>query len=91
MTDQQMPSDSLHLQISGELPWCVLGWHTSIHSDVEPELVAIYGPVPSQQAAELLAQSLTAITPGSDTSAKFTAMPIFAVRSTPSGSEHAPR
>lgn len=75
-------TDSLHLQISGDLPWCVLGWRTFEHEDVEPEIAAVYGPVPSKEAAERLAESLKALAPGLDADAKFTVMPTFPVRST---------
>lgn len=90
MNDPQPKSHSLHLQISGDLPWCVLGWRLFEHEDIEPELAAVYGPVPSQDAAEQLAQELPTILPGTDTGAKFTVVPFFPVRPLPAESGVAP-
>lgn len=50
-----------HLQIGGELPYAVVG-HRRQLEDSEVEIVAIYGPVPSQKDAEGLKDSLDDIT-----------------------------
>jgi hypothetical protein len=50
-------TNNMTLQISGELPYCVLGWRTP-EDQIGPELVAVYGPVPTKQDAEALKAAL---------------------------------
>lgn len=83
MADTPPSPEALHVQISGGLPWCVLGWHTSQFDDVPDELVTAYGPVSTKEEAERLAEALAQAAPGSGESAKFTAMQIFPVQSAP--------
>lgn len=82
--------ESLHLQISGALPWCVLGWRTFEHEDVSPELAAVYGPVASKDAAERLVETLGQLIPGAESVMKFTVVPIFPVLSLAAGAGVAP-
>src|SRR6185503_9024305 len=54
---QPVNENAMHIQIAGERPWAVLEFH---HADdrVEPELTAIYGPVPTREDAEALKAAL---------------------------------
>jgi hypothetical protein len=78
---------AVHLQISGDLPWVVLGWRTYPEHGLEPELVAIYGPVPTQDEAAQLVQTLTEVFPAHEEN--FTVMPTFPVGPAPSGPDAA--
>lgn len=50
-----------HLQVGGELPYAVVGYRQQFE-DSAIEIVAVYGPVPSEQDAEALKDSLGDIT-----------------------------
>ena len=63
-----------HLQIGGELPYAVVGY-TQQFDDSPIEIVAIYGPVPSEQDADALKDSL-----GDITDQKLTVVPAYVVR-----------
>ena len=91
MPDPQPAAQPLHLQISGELPLCVLGWRFSEHEDVAPDLAAVYGPLPSQDAAERLIAALTQLIPDADSVMNFTVVPIFPVVSRSADPMLAPR
>jgi hypothetical protein len=77
----------MHLQISGDLPQVVLGWRTYPEHGLEPDLIAVYGPLPTQEEAARLVQTLMETFPANDDS--YTVMPIFPVRPAPDGSESA--
>lgn len=78
--DVAAPAESsMHLQITGDLPWVVHGWRTfEQYEDVSDELVATYGPVLTKDAAEELAKALEDAGVGAER--KYTLMPIYPVR-----------
>lgn len=79
---------AMHLQVTGELPVVVLGWRTHDEQyDIPPELIAVYGPVPTQEDAERLIETLTGAFPAGDDN--YTVMPAFPVRLAPGGSDSA--
>lgn len=63
-----------HLQIGGELPYAVVGYRRQFE-DSEVEIVAIYGPVPSEEDAEELKAALSDIT-----DQKLHVVPAYVVR-----------
>ena len=63
-----------HLQIGGELPYAVVGTRRQFE-DSEVEIVAVYGPVPTEEDAEALKASLGAIT-----DQKLEVVPAYVVR-----------
>ena len=77
------------LQISGDLPWCVAGWRTYEDTDVAPDLIAIYGPVPTKEDADRLAITLADLTPGAGETALFTVVRAHPVRPTPQDTDPA--
>jgi hypothetical protein len=80
--------NTMHIQITGDLPWVVCGWRTyPEHGDIEPELVAVYGPLPTQGDAAALVATLMEAFPTREEN--FTAMQSFPVRLAPGGSDSA--
>lgn len=63
-----------HLQIGGELPYAAVGFRQQFE-DSPMEIVAVYGPVPSEQDAEALKNSLSDIT-----DQQLTVVPAYVVR-----------
>jgi hypothetical protein len=66
-----------HLQIGGELPYVVVGYRRQFE-DSEVDIVAIYGPVPSEEDAEALGEALTDMGLGNDQT--FSVVPAYVVR-----------
>lgn len=76
------PIPTVHLQISGDLPWIVLGWRTfEQYDDVDDELVAAYGPVSSEAAAQDVVKALEDTNVGAEY--RFAVKPICPVRHEP--------
>ena len=81
-------TSGFQIQISGDMPWVVLGWRTYPEIDAEArDLIAVYGPVPTREAADRLIATLAETFPA-DTE-NYTAMPAFPVQIAPGGSESA--
>ena len=80
---------AVHIQISGNLPWCVAGWRTYEDTDVAPDLIAVYGPVPTKEDADRLAITLADLTPGAGETALFTVVRACPVGPTPRDSDTA--
>jgi hypothetical protein len=71
---------ALHLQISGDLPWVVLGWRHFDDDELAPDLIGVYGPVPSKPIADDLAAVLAQAFPTNGDLTRFTVEPAHPVR-----------
>lgn len=78
------------IQLGGETTWCVTGWRTyDQDDDSAPDLVAVYGPVPTKGDAERLAQALAGMTPGAGATALFTVVRACPIQIAPDSANSA--
>ena len=74
---------AMSIQLSGDLPFVVLGWRHFDDDEIAPDLIGVYGPVASKQNADDLAAALAQAFPPNGDLTRFTVEPAHPVRIEP--------